>query len=260
MEKFIGLMTAVSLTLVTQGCVFKSDYEALMSDKTDVDQELKATQLTLNTTRDAVAELEAEVGELKTLFDAAQIQNQELSGQIGNLGNQVQSIKEELGTTESRVSELSALTDKDRERRVSAHQMLQTLNQALTAAQEQFTVVHTQFEASQAAQAKKEKRLQGLDRTRVILAKRVGELQAENKTLKAQKEEAMNLAKQLAEEKAKALGEASNLDGEKSKALERITALEQKHSNLENEKEKGLPRTWPFFRRIKMSSRRTKKR
>ena len=128
MHKLIGFILIAGTAIGTQGCVFKSDHEALLADKASVDQELAATQVTLNTTRDSVAELEAEVGELKTLFDGAQIQNQELAGQIGNLGNQVQSIKSELGTTETRVSELSALTDKDRERRVSAHQMLADLH------------------------------------------------------------------------------------------------------------------------------------
>ena len=123
MQKFIGFNLIVGLALGTQACVLKSDHEALMADKANVEQELAATQVTLNTTRDSVAELEAEVGELKTLFDGAQIQNQELAGQIGNLGSQVQSIKSELGTTESRVSELSALTDKDRERRIAAHHL-----------------------------------------------------------------------------------------------------------------------------------------
>jgi|MDSW01.1.fsa_nt_gb chemotaxis protein MotB len=238
MHKLIGFIMILGTAIGTQGCVFKSDHEALLADKASVDQELAATQVTLNTTRDSVAELEAEVGELKTLFDGAQIQNQELAGQIGNLGNQVQSIKSELGTTETRVSELSALTAKDRERRVSAHQMLADLNTALAAAQEQFNTVHTQFETAQEAQAKKEKRLQGLDRTRVILAKRVNQLQAENKALKLQKEEAMDLAKQLADEKSQALGKASSLDGEKSEAMQRIDALEQKHANLESEKER----------------------
>ena len=238
MQKLIGFILVAGLTLGTQACVLKSDHEALMADKANVEQELAATQVTLNTTRESVAELEAEVGELKTLFDGAQIQNQELAGQIGNLGNQVQSIKTELGTTESRVSELSALTEKDRERRVAAHKMLAELNAALLAAQEQFNTVNAQFEAAQEVQAKKEKRLAGLDRTRVLLAKRVSQLQAENKSLKSQKEEAMNLAKQLAEEKAQALGQASSLDGEKSEAIKRIDALEEKHANLESEKER----------------------
>ncbi|MBT6434556.1 MAG: OmpA family protein, partial [Deltaproteobacteria bacterium] len=77
-----------------------------------------------------------------------------------------------------------------------------------------------------------------LDRTRVILAKRVSQLQAENKSLKEQKLEAMNLAKQLATEKKQALGKATSLDGEKSEAMQRFNALEEKHENLASEKER----------------------
>jgi len=238
MRNFIGFIVASLLITLTQGCVLKSDHEAVLAAKADVEKELTATQVTLNTTRDAVSELDAEVGELKTLFDGAQIQNDELDGQIGNLGSQVKNIKSKLGTTETRVSELAALTEQDRNRRVDAHKMLEDLNAALTAAQEQFTLVQNQFAASQAVQAKKAKRLEGLDRTRILLAKRVSQLQAQNESLKSQKSEAMDLAKQLAQEKTQALGKASNLDGQNSEAMQRFNALEQKHANLENERER----------------------
>lgn len=238
MRKLIGIILASHLAIITQGCVLKSDHEAVLAAKADVENELTATQVTLNTTRDAVAELESEVGELKSLFDGAQIQNEDLSSQIGNLGNQVANVKDKLGTTQTRVNELSALTEKDRNLRLDAHQMLAELTGSLTVAQEKFAQIQSQFEASQTVQAKKDKRLAGLDRTRVILAKRVSQLQAENKTLKEQKLEAMNLAKQLAEEKNQALGKASSLDGQKSEAMQRIDALEEKHSNLASEKER----------------------
>ncbi|MBT6179600.1 MAG: hypothetical protein HOI23_20340, partial [Deltaproteobacteria bacterium] len=219
MRKLIGLVLASHLVIITQGCVLKSDHEAVLAAKADVENELTATQVTLNTTRDAIAELESEVGELKSLFDGAQIQNDALSTQIGNLGSQVTNVKNKLGTTQTRVNELSALTEKDRNLRLDAHQMLAELTGSLTAVQEKFAAVQTQFEASQASQSKKDKRLAGLDRTRVILAKRVSQLQAENKSLKEQKLEAMNLAKQLATEKKQALGKATSLDGEKSEAM-----------------------------------------
>ncbi|MBT6433110.1 MAG: hypothetical protein HOK28_08475, partial [Deltaproteobacteria bacterium] len=238
MRKFIGLVLASHLVIITQGCVLKSDHEAVLAAKADVENELTATQVTLNTTRDAIAELESEVGELKSLFDGAQIQNDALSTQIGNLGSQVTNVKNKLGTTQTRVNELSALTEKDRNLRLDAHQMLAELTGSLTAVQEKFAALQTQFEASQASQSKKDKRLAGLDRTRVILAKRVGQLQAENKSLKEQKLEAMNLAKQLATEKKQALGKATSLDGEKSEAMQRFNALEEKHENLASEKER----------------------
>ena len=238
MRKLIGLVLASHLVIITQGCVLKSDHEAVLAAKADVENELTATQVTLNTTRDAIAELESEVGELKSLFDGAQIQNDALSTQIGNLGSQVTNVKNKLGTTQTRVSELSALTEKDRNLRLDAHQMLAELTGSLTAVQEKFAAVQTQFEASQASQSKNDKRLAGLDRTRVILAKRVSQLQAENKSLKEQKLEAMNLAKQLATEKKQALGKATSLDGEKSEAMQRFNALEEKHENLASEKER----------------------
>lgn len=238
MRNVIGLVLSSYLVVITQGCVLKSDHDAVLAAKAGVENELTATQVTLNSTRDAVAELESEVGELKSLFDGAQIQNEGLASQIGNLGNQVANVKNKLGTTQTRVNELSALSENDRNLRLDAHQMLAELTGALSTAQEQFTGIQTQFEASQAAQAKRDKRLAGLDRTRVILATRVGQLQAENKTLKEQKLEAMNLAKQLATEKTQAVGKASSLDGQKSEAMQRIDALEEKHENLANEKER----------------------
>jgi chemotaxis protein MotB len=238
MRNLISLVLASYLVIITQGCVLKSDHEAVLTAKAGMENELIATQVTLNSTRDAVAELESEVGELKSLFDGAKIQNKGLASQIGNLGNQVANVKDKLGTTRTRVNELSALSEKDRNLRLDAHQMLAELTGSLSAAQEQFTAIQTQFEVSQAAQAKKAKRFAGLDRTRVILAKRVGQLQAENKSLKEQKLEAMNLAKQLAAEKEQALGKASSLSDEKSEAMQRINALEEKHENLASEKER----------------------
>ena len=238
MRTILGLSITIAVATLAQGCVLKSDLDVALSGKTTAEQELAATQVTLNKTRDAIAELEAEVGEFRTLFDGAQIQNANLSAQITNLGNQVGSIKNRLGTTQSRVTELSALSSEDRTRRIAARDLMATLQVGLTQAQEQFSTILAEYELEQATRATERKRFAGLDRTRVLLAKRINQLQAANKLLQAQKDEAMALAKQLAEEKTVALGTATNLDKQKSTALSRIAALENKQSRLATERER----------------------
>ena len=51
MRNFIGFIVASLLITLTQGCVLKSDHEAVLAAKADVEKELTATQVTLNTTR-----------------------------------------------------------------------------------------------------------------------------------------------------------------------------------------------------------------
>ena len=58
MHKLIGFIMILGTAIGTQGCVFKSDHEALLADKASVDQELAATQQPPKSRTGTAADLE----------------------------------------------------------------------------------------------------------------------------------------------------------------------------------------------------------